>query len=113
MAKKLNLYEQKIRIGKLDWDINILPESERDELHGRCSVPMDSMIEINPEIDAFDELDTLLHETLHAIDGMRHLKLSEAIVGKLGYSLALLFVQNPWLIKYIDSRVKEHLLFHE
>jgi hypothetical protein len=107
---KINLYNRTIRIGKLDWEINVLPEDQRDELHGRCSVPIDATIEINPELESFDELDTLLHETLHAIDSMRQLDLTEELVGKLGHSLATLFVQNPWMITYINNKVKEIIL---
>ena len=107
---KLNLYQQQIRIGKLDWDIQVLPEDKRDELDGRCSMPVEATIEINPELDLFDELDTVLHEALHAIDLMRGLHLSEDQVTKLGNSLATLFVQNPWMITYINTRVKQIIL---
>jgi hypothetical protein len=43
---KINIYKQQVRIGKLDWDIDVLPESMCDELCGRCSVPIEAQIQI-------------------------------------------------------------------
>lgn len=107
---KINIYKQKVRIGKLDWDIDVLPESLHDELHGRCSTPLKARIEINPEIDDFTELETVYHEIFHAIEGMRRLDLTEETVTMIGNSLASLFVDNPWLITYTNQKVKNIIL---
>lgn len=107
---KINIYKQKVRIGKLDWDINVLPETHQDELDGRCSNPLKAYIEINPELDDFTELETVYHEIIHAIEGMRRLDLSEETVTMLGNSLASLFVSNPWLITYTNQQVKKIIL---
>lgn len=106
---KINIYKQKVRIGKLDWDINILPESLHDELDGRCSTPLKAFIEINPELDDFNELETVYHEIFHAIEGMRNLDLSEETVTMIGNSIASLFVENPWLITYTNQKVRKIL----
>jgi len=108
--KQLNLYNQQVRIGKLDWDINVLPEALHDELDGRCSSPLKAHIEINPELDDFTELETVYHEIIHAIEGMRRLDLGEETVTMLGNSLASLFVSNPWLITYTNQQVKKIIL---
>lgn len=108
--KQLNLYNQQVRIGKLDWDINVLPETMCDELDGRCSTPLNALIQISPELDDFNELDTVYHEIIHAIDSMRHIDLSEEQVTMLGNSLASLFVSNPWLITYTNQKVRKIIL---
>ena len=106
---KINIYKQKVRIGKLDWEIDLLPESMHDELCGRCSTPLKARIEISPELDDFDELDTVYHEIFHAIEGMRRLDLSEETISMIGNSLASLFVDNPWLITYTNQKVRKIL----
>ena len=102
-----SLFKQKVRIGPLNWDIVELPEKERLTLDGKCSVPIDATIALNPKLKGMEALETLLHESIHAIDCMRHLKLKEEMVGKLGYSLALLFSQNEWMLDYAKSKIKE------
>jgi hypothetical protein len=107
---KINIYKQKVRIGKLDWDINLLPESLHDELDGRCSTPLKAFIEINPDLDDFNELETVYHEIFHAIEGMRNLDFPEETITMLGNSIACLFVRNPWLITYTNQKVRKILL---
>lgn len=106
---KINIYKRQVRIGKLDWDIDILPEDKCDELDGRCSTPMNARIQINPELEDFNELDTVYHEIFHAIDAMRHINLTEEQVTMLGNSMASLFLDNPWLITYTNQKVRKIL----
>ena len=107
--KMKSVFNKKLRIGPLNWDIKELPDEECLKLDGKCSVPIDASIYINPNLKGMEALETLLHESIHAIDGMRNLKLKEEIVGKLGYSIALLLYQNKWILNYAKDKINEEI----
>jgi hypothetical protein len=105
--KKINPIGKTIRIGPLDWDVKEMEEEHCPDYLGLCTVPMDKTMYLHPELKGMEALEVLLHESIHAIDGMRDLKLKEEMVAKLGYSFALLLSQNPWLLDYAKEKIKE------
>ena len=106
-TKKINAIGKTVRIGPLHWDIKEMAEEHQDTFHGLCSVPIEKTIYLHPKLSGMDALETLLHESIHAIDGMRHLKLKEEMVSKLGYSFALLLAQNDWILEFAKQKIAE------
>ena len=75
---------------------------EFSDLHGRCVVD-ELAIEINPASPREHQQDTVLHETMHAIDEELGLKLNEHQVEVLATVLFAWLQENPhvssWLLK--------------
>jgi hypothetical protein len=104
-----------LHIGGIDWDIIDLKED--DDCVGKCSTPALHTIKINKHqfLDPKqDYIDTILHETLHAISSMYLLSksdLTELQISKIAEGLEKLFLQNPdfgrWLVEYTDWQRKE------
>lgn len=106
-SKKINAIGKTVRIGPLDWDVKEMKEEHCPEYMGLCTVPIEKTIYLHPELKGMEALETLLHECVHAIDGMRHLKLKEEMVAKLGYSFALLLAHNDWILDYAKQKIAE------
>lgn len=81
------------------------------ELLGQC-LYYENEIQIRTNQKPAEELDTVIHELLHAL--VRTLGLpfqdenhEEMVVSRLGAALAGTFLDNPELIQFIDSKCKE------
>lgn len=102
----MNIYDQKIVTGPVVWDIKPVAIKDSFDYDGFCSIPMEHEISINSEISGERVIDVLLHECLHAMEHMYDIDLSEEVVGKLGNMLGKLFVENPWMIQYINEQIQ-------
>ena len=109
MTKKIviNPIGKDIRIGPVNFNIKPLNENEYGIIDGKCSDPFNHTIQINPELNGMVALETLLHESIHAIEFMRGLKLSERTVGILSYQIALMLAHNDWLLDYAKQQINE------
>ena len=107
MTKKIDIFKQKVKIGQVTWQITPLDEEDMQTHYGQCYSPVTARIKLNPENTGMRALDTLLHEMVHAMDMMALTKLKESQVERLGYMLALVFRDNPWLHDYIKQQAKE------
>lgn len=104
----MNIYDQKVITGQVSWDIKQLSIKDSFEYDGLCTIPMEHEISISTEISGERAIDVLLHECLHAMEHMYDVDLPEETVGKLGNMLGKLFVENPWMIQYINEQIQIH-----
>ena len=103
--RKLN--SKKLRINHLYWDIKSVDKDDLpDNCVGRCSIPINAKIEIC-EQGGMEDVDTLLHEIVHAIDYSFDLKLTESQVERLGRGLTFVLRDNTWLNSYVKQKVTE------
>jgi hypothetical protein len=102
--KKLN---KRLKINHLYWDINSLSKDEMPEnCVGQCSPPFEAQINIL-EQGGMEDVDTLLHEIIHAIDFGVSAKLSERQTELLANGLTFVLRDNPWLFNYVKQKIKE------
>lgn len=101
-----NIYKEKIIIGPLAWSIKQLDPKDCIDFDGLCSIPLDAEIFIDKSLRGERAIDVILHESLHAMEHMYDVDLTEETVGKLGNMLGKLFIQNPWLVDYIKQEIK-------
>ena len=102
----MNIYEQKVITGQVNWDIKELSIKDSLEYDGLCSIPMEAEIYINKDINGERAIDVLLHECLHAMEHMYDVDLPEETIGKLGNMLGKLFIENEWMTTYIYEQIQ-------
>jgi len=100
-----------LRVLGKTYTVSYLPPEDMEDAFGICT-PSLQTIDIDKEQTVPEELDTFIHECLHAIvRGMRiefpNYRAEEAVVDRFGAGLAALFLDNPELLKYFQRLVKE------
>lgn len=105
--KNIDIFQQKVVIGPLEWQIQHVDEEDMSTLYGQCFAPLSAKIKLNPENTGMRALDTLLHEIVHAMDMMALTNLKENQVERLGYMLAMFMRDNPWIHEYAKQQVNE------
>lgn len=101
-----------IRIFGKPFEIKFVDHVENgSELLGLCKY-FDNEILVRANQKPAEELDTLLHEMLHALVNTLGLSFQdenheEMIVSKIGAALAGTFLDNPQLLEYINQKCKE------
>ena len=78
-------------------------------------LPRKNRIEIQPNLSDIDEVNTLLHEILHASVWIRSLnqtgqplersKDEELVVNSLTNNLVQVFIDNKWLLPYLTEKL--------
>lgn len=96
-------------IGKT-YSVDYCPTEDMEGALGICTFS-EQKIEIDNTQLPSEELDTFIHETLHAVvRGMRidfpSYEAEEAVVDRMGAGLAAVFLDNPDVVKYIQRLVK-------
>lgn len=109
MSKRLRPDYMRV-IGKT-YTLDYCPTEDMEDALGICTMAHQK-IEIDETQTAAEELDTFIHETLHAlVRGMRvdfrSVEAEEAVVDRLGAGLAAIFTDNPHVVRYIARLVKE------
>jgi hypothetical protein len=95
-----------VRILGRDWDILYYDKTQGYDEHG-CTVESRRELLISDGQLPLDEADTVLHESIHAIDMTMDLELSEHQVRVLATALIGIFQDNPTFAEYITKqRVK-------
>jgi hypothetical protein len=101
------LSSRKVQFGNLYWTVNSVNQEELPEnCVGQCSPPMEATINIL-EQGGMEDIDTLLHEIIHAMDFAHSIKLTENQTDKLAYMFSMFLRDNAWIHKYVDQKVKE------
>ena len=78
----------------------------------------ENRIEIQPDLSSVDEVNTLLHEILHASvwvcsltqsgQPLEESKDEELVINSLTNSLTQIFIDNEWLLPYLIEKLKKH-----
>ena len=78
----------------------------------------ENRIEIQPDLSNIDEVNTLLHEILHASvwvcsltqsgQPLEESKDEELVINSLTNSLTQIFIDNEWLLPYLTEKLKKH-----
>lgn len=101
------LSDRKVRFGSLSWNIQSVEPSDLPEgCLGLCSPPMEASISIL-EQGGMEDVDTLLHEIIHAMDFAHLLKLTESQTDRLAYMLSMFLRDNSWIHAYVKQKTKE------
>ncbi len=101
----MNIFAKKMKIGTLPWHIKEL-SPDREDVSGECTNVFHHTLYVKKE-KGMEELDTLLHEMLHAADAMHNIKLTEKQVYILAEALTFILRDNPWLFTYVKEKIKE------
>ena len=77
----------------------------------------ENRIEIQPDLSNVDEVNTLLHEILHASvwvcsltqsgQPLEESKDEELVINSLTNSLTQIFIDNEWLLPYLTEKLKK------
>ena len=80
-------------------------------------LPRESKIEIQPNLTNVDEVNTLMHEILHACTWISSLNQpgqpldstrdEELVVNSLANNLVQIFIDNKWLLSYLKEKLKQ------
>lgn len=100
-----------IRIFGKPFEVKFLEDNFESNTVGLCR-SMDNSISILKGMNPAEELDTVLHELLHAIGHVMFVPFSsheseETIVHMMGTGLAGVFLDNPDLLAYIAATSKK------
>jgi hypothetical protein len=105
--RKFKLHNRTLWLGHLPWKINVVDKADLpDNCVGRCSGPYTATIEVC-EQGGLEDVDTLLHEVIHAMDFAYNLKLSESQVERLGEMMTLFLRDNSWINTYLKEKTVE------
>ena len=100
-----------IKIGYRNYKIKTLDSivSKCNEINGRF-LASDGMIALSQTEDDISHTNTLIHEILHAIVYQWGIELDdkeeEKICNTLANGLTTVYVDNPWLLPYIQKQLK-------
>lgn len=97
-------------IGKT-YTIDYCPTEDMEDALGICTMA-EQHIAIDENQTPAEELDTFIHETLHAlVRGMRigfpTVEAEEAVVDRFGAGLAAIFTDNPEVLRYFQRLVRD------
>lgn len=92
-----------VRILGRTWDIFYYDKTQGYSEHG-CAVEERRELLISEDQLPIDEADTVLHETIHAVDMTMDLDLSEHQVRMLATALIGIFQDNPEFAEYIIKK---------
>lgn len=99
-----------MRVNGKTYSVDYCPTEDMEDALGICTNG-EQKIEIDDAQLPAEELDTFIHESLHAI--VRSMRIEfptyraeEAVVDRFGCGLAALFLDNPDLLKYFQRLVK-------
>jgi hypothetical protein len=94
----------RILIGNVDYDIIELPQDRiAAGVDGECSNVFHHTIRIDPNLVGHDAIETLFHETLHAMEDVYRLKLSHKQIYQLSGALAHMVRFNPHITHWMEK----------
>ena len=102
---------KKIKIGYKKYQIEELNSllAKANEIHGQF-LANDGVIALSSEEDSISHINTLIHEILHGIVYQWGLELNdkeeEKICNTIANGLTTVFVDNPWLLPYLQKNIK-------
>jgi len=102
----MNIFDKSVKIGNVSWNIEKFSHADTNEQQGGCTNVFYHTIYMREE-GGMEDIDTLIHETLHACDAMMTIKLKEDQVYKLANALTFVLRDNPWLFTYVKQKIKE------
>ena len=113
-----NIDNKKIKVGYSTITIKKqAPEFTKDNMNDAYGqyLPRKNRIEIQPNLSDIDEVNTLLHEILHASVWISSLnqtgqplersKDEELVVNSLTNNLVQVFIDNKWLLPYLTEKL--------
>ena len=116
----MNINNKKIRVGYSTIIIKKqAPQFAKDNMADNYGqyLSRENRIEIQPDLSDIDEVNTLLHEILHASvwicslcqtgQPLAHSKDEELVVNSLTNNLVQIFIDNEWLLPYLTSKLKK------
>lgn len=117
-TKKIKLNGKIIKIGYSDIKIKLITRSKEDEegYYGQY-IPKENRIEINSKLNNLDEVNTLLHEILHAVinilgnspaEGTLDENREESLTNNLANYLTQILRDNNWLIEYLSEKMEKY-----
>mgnify|MGYP003647739596 FL=1 len=114
-----NLNNKKIKVGYSTIIIKEqAPQFHKDNMSDSYGqyLSRENKIEIQPDLSNIDEVNTLLHEILHASIWICSLSQSgqplergndeELVVNSLSNNLTQIFIDNKWLLPYLTKKLK-------
>ena len=115
-----NIDNKKIKVGYSTITIKKqAPEFTKDNMSDSYGqyLPRKNRIEIQPDLSDIDEANTLLHEILHASvwvcslcqtgQPLQEDKDEELVVNSLTNNLIKVFIDNEWLLPYLNDKLKQ------
>ena len=100
-----------IKVGYKSYKVKKLDSivSKCNEINGQF-LASDGMIALSPTEDNISHTNTLIHEILHAIVYQWGIEIDdkeeEKICNTLANGLTTVYVDNPWLLPYIQKQLK-------
>jgi hypothetical protein len=115
----MNINNKKLRVGYSTITIKKqapdFMENNMNDEYGQY-LPRKNRIEIQPDLSNVDEVNTLLHEILHAGVWVSSLyqpgqpledrKDEEVVINSLTNNLVQVFIDNKWLLSYLKDKLK-------
>ena len=95
------------------------PQFKKDNMSDNYGqyLSRENKIEIQPDLSNIDEVNTLLHEILHASawvcsltqsgQPLEESKDEELVINSLTNSLTQIFIDNEWLLPYLTKKLKK------
>ena len=91
-------------IGNVHYQVNELPQHRIDQgVNGDCSNVLYHTIRIDPSLIGAEAIDTLWHETFHAIADVYGIKLSHKQIYQLSNALTHLVRYNPHISNWMEK----------
>jgi len=104
MAKEIKIGYKKYQILNLDPLL-----SKVNDVHGQF-IANEGVIALSDDEDSISHINTFIHEILHAIIYQWGIELNdkeeERICNTLANGLTTVWVDNPWLLPYIQKKIK-------
>ena len=114
-----NIDNKKLRVGYTTLTIKKqAPQFHKDNMSDNYGqyLSRENKIEIQPDLSDVDEVNTLLHEILHASvwvsslcqvgQPLEHSKNEEVVINSLTNSLTQIFIDNKWLLLYLTNKLQ-------
>jgi hypothetical protein len=93
-----------VRILGKDFSIAYFPQQDEYDAAGQMDEGTLS-ISVQPDQPLIEEIDVVLHETIHAIDYVMDLDLTERQVRLLGTAMAGIFQDNPEFASFVTRQL--------
>lgn len=97
-------FPQKLKIIGREYKVEY--NEELNGLYGRCD-ERNQLISITPNQLPAIEVDTVLHEVVHAVSDMMNLQMKERQVYCITTGLIAVMKDNPELLDYLNRMLKE------
>ena len=118
---KIKKHNKKIKVGYSTITIKKQsPQFIKDNMSDNYGqyLSRENKIEIQPDLSNIDEVNTLLHEILHASvwicsltqpgQPLEKSKDEELVINSLTNNLTQIFIDNEWLLPYLTKKLKKY-----